>query len=258
MAPKKYIEKMISSYKCMFGSKLRLSVLSPLERGNHPELDQSELLGPEDIQKYQSLIGAMQWAISLGCIDITMAVMTMSSFRAAPHQGHLDQVKRIYSYLAKMKHAIIRIRVDEPDLSGLPTQEFDWAKSIYGNVREEIPGDAPEPLGPFVMLLHYVDTNLLHDLITGQSITGILHLLNQTPIDWFSKKQVTVETATYGSEFIAARTCVDQAIDLRTTSGCQVPPQVLASCIKKLAANTTLRELAIPLSTNKITETDWL
>ena len=60
------------------------------------------------------------------------------------------------------------------------------------------------------MLTHYVDANLYHDMLTGRLVTGILHLINQTPIDWFSKKQPTAETATYGSEFIAARTCVEQ------------------------------------------------
>ena len=48
-------------------------------------------------------------------------------------------------------------------------------------------------------------------------MTGILHLVNQTPMDWFSKKQATVETVTYGSEFVAARTCVEQIMDLRNT-----------------------------------------
>jgi len=57
----------------------------------------------------------------------------------------------------------------------------------------------------------------MHDMATGKSVTGILHWLNQTPIDWYSKKQATVETATYGSEFVAARTCVEQIIDLRCT-----------------------------------------
>jgi len=41
--------------------------------------------------------------------------------------------------------------------------------------------------------------------------------LNQFPIDWFSKKQNTVETATYGSEFVAARTATDQIVDLRNS-----------------------------------------
>ena len=32
---------------------------------------------------------------------------------------------------------------------------------------------------------------------------------------WYSKKQNTVETATYGAEFSAARTCLEQLVDLR-------------------------------------------
>ena len=48
-------------------------------------------------------------------------------------------------------------------------------------------------------------------------MTGILHVLNQTPIQWFSKKQNVVETATYGSEFMAARQAVEQVMDLRYT-----------------------------------------
>jgi hypothetical protein len=44
----------------------------------------------DDIQKYQSLIGAMQWAISIGHFDIAVHVMMMSSFRASPCHGHLE------------------------------------------------------------------------------------------------------------------------------------------------------------------------
>jgi hypothetical protein len=48
-------------------------------------------------------------------------------------------------------------------------------------------------------------------------VTGILHLLSKISLDWYSKKQATIETATYGFEFVAACTCVDQIVDLRTT-----------------------------------------
>jgi hypothetical protein len=217
MAPKKYIEKMISTYEQMFGEKPRTCYSSPLEKGDHPEIDTSELLDESGIQQYQSLIGAMQWAVSIGRIDITTAVMTLSGFRSAPRKGHLERAKRVYGYLSKMKHAVIRIRTAEPDYSDLPEQDFDWAYSVYGDVREETFADAPEPLGKFVTLTHYVDANLFHDIITGRSVTGILHLANQTPVDWYSKKQASVETATYGSEFVAARTCVEQVMDLRST-----------------------------------------
>jgi hypothetical protein len=117
-----------------------------------------------------------------------------------------------------MKHAVIRFRrTGEPDYSDLPEQKYDWSYSVYGDVKEQLPEDAPAPLGRHVSLTHFVDANLLHCLLTGRSVTGILHLVNQTPIDWFSKKQATVETATYGSKFVAAHTCVEQAVDLRTT-----------------------------------------
>ena len=62
---------------------------------------------------------------------------------------------------------------------------------------------------------HYVDANLFHDALTGRSVTGILHMLNATPIDWYSKKQATVEAATYDSEFVAAQINAEQIIELR-------------------------------------------
>ena len=36
-------------------------------------------------------------------------------------------------------------------------------------------------------------------------------------MDWFSKKQSTVDTDTYGSEFVAARIAIERLIDLRLT-----------------------------------------
>ena len=63
----------------------------------------------------------------------------------------------------------------------------------------------------------YVDANLYHDMVSGKSVTGLLHLANQTLIDQFSQLQSTAETATFGSEFVAARTGTEQIIELRDT-----------------------------------------
>ena len=51
-APKKYIEKIISSFKTMFGHKPCTKIHSPLEKGDYHELDTSELLNQDGIQKY--------------------------------------------------------------------------------------------------------------------------------------------------------------------------------------------------------------
>ena len=99
-------------------------------------------------------------------------------------------------------------------MSDLPTQELDWSYSVYGSGSKLIPKDAPKSLGNFVTLVHYLDANLYHDMLNVRSVTGILHFMNQTPINWFSKKQSTVETATYGSEFVAAKTCVKQIMEI--------------------------------------------
>ena len=129
----------------------------------------------------------------------------------------MDRAKRVYGYLSKMKHGVIRIRTELPDFSDHPEKVYDWENTCYRGAEEQKPHDAPEPLGNPVISSHYVDANLYHDMISGRSVTGILHFLNKTPIDWFSKLQSTVETATYGSEFVAARTCTEQIIDLRNT-----------------------------------------
>jgi hypothetical protein len=80
---------------------------------------------------------------------------------------------------------------------------------VYGNVQEEIARDLTEPLGNPVVLVSYVDANLQHDMLTGRSVTGVLHFCNQTLVDWCSKRQACVQTATFGSEFVAARIAVD-------------------------------------------------
>ena len=62
-----------------------------------------------------------------------------------------------------------------------------------------------------------MDANLNHCLVTGRSVTACLHFVNHTPIDSYSKRQATVETATYGCEFLASKTATEQIIDLRHT-----------------------------------------
>ena len=214
--PRRYVNKILESYERMFKEKPRKS-RPPLEGGDHPELDTSELCDEHQTKQFQTLIGQLQWLISLGRFDIAVHVMSLSRFRAQPRKGHLDRAKRIVGYLLFLPDGAIRFRIGEPDFSSLKDQEYDWTRTVYSGACEQIPHDIPKPLGKHVQTTHYVDANLHHDLATGKAVTAALHFLNQTPIDAYTKRQSTVETATYGSEFVAARTAVDQIIDIRTT-----------------------------------------
>ena len=103
----------------------------------------------------------------------------------------------------------------QPVYTDLSDPGHNWMRTVYAGAEELLPNDAPEPLGKFVVFTTYVDANLYHCMVTGRAVTGILHLINQTPFDWYSKKQSTVETATYGSEFVAARIATDHIVENR-------------------------------------------
>jgi hypothetical protein len=52
VAPLKYIDQMVDAYKTMFGVAPKQNIQLPLEKGDHPELDESPLLDEDGIQKY--------------------------------------------------------------------------------------------------------------------------------------------------------------------------------------------------------------
>ncbi len=212
-----YVKRMMANYEQMFGEPVpKREIHAPLEPGDHPELDESELLPGPGIKIYWQMIGEMQWAVALGRIDLISATVAMARFRPAPRTGHLDRLKRVYTYLRNYKKTAIKFNIEMPDYSQYEVLPCNWGH-IYHPCSEEIPHNMPEPRGKPILMTTFVDANLLHDMVTGRSCTGIIHMLNKTPIEWFSKRQNTVETATYGSEFVAARIAVDQIVDLRYT-----------------------------------------
>ena len=81
--PRRYVNKILESYERMFKEKPRKS-RPPLEGGDHPELDTSELCDEHQTKQFQTLIGQLQWLISLGRFDIAVHVMSFSRFELNP------------------------------------------------------------------------------------------------------------------------------------------------------------------------------
>jgi len=103
---------------------------SPMEKGAHPELDMSSPLDANGIKKYQSLIGALQWCVTLGRFDINCAVMTMSRFRAEPRENHWKMLHRILGYLKHTKDAAIRLRTIIPEYCHYTTPCYHWSQTV--------------------------------------------------------------------------------------------------------------------------------
>ena len=80
---KKYVSKMLSTYEHMFPGEPLKKQSSPIHKGDHPELDESEFISEEDKAKYMSMISTVQWFVTLGRFDITIAVSTLSLHRVA-------------------------------------------------------------------------------------------------------------------------------------------------------------------------------
>jgi hypothetical protein len=71
--------------------------------------------------------------------------MVLLRFWALRCRGHLEQAKRICSYLYWMRHATIQFCTHELDYSDLPNVEHKWDASVYGDVEEELPYKALPP-----------------------------------------------------------------------------------------------------------------
>ena len=168
----KYIGNLADTYNRLFNEDPPKCYKTPLDKNDHPELDTSEILEGDMAAKYLTMVGQLQWLVALGRLVIHAHVATMSRFRSAPRQGHMDRLKRIYSYTIRTKDYAIRFRTDQPNYSILPDQDFDWTYSVYGNVQGIFPDDMPEPRGEAVIPTTTMDANLNHCLATGNSLTG--------------------------------------------------------------------------------------
>ena len=96
-----------------------------------------------------------------------------------------------------------------------PNEKRRKMKTIYRDAIDEIPLNAPEPRGKAVQVNVYVDADHAGNKVTRRSQTGILIFLNMAPISWFSKKQSTVESSTFGSEMVALKIATEKIIGLR-------------------------------------------
>jgi hypothetical protein len=115
-----------------------------------------------------------------------------------------------------MKHEKSRIIFDaiEPTVDTNLFIEQDWTE-FYGDVEEEMPPRMPEPLGVPVNISVFVYANHAGKIVTRRLHTGILIYIQNTPILWHSRRQNTIETSTFGSEFITLRNAHDIVVSLR-------------------------------------------
>ena len=165
----------------------------------------------------QSLIGVLRWMVELGRVDICLETSAMSSHLALPREGHLAQLFHMFAHLKKYHNAEMVFDPSDPVINESDFELQDWTSSEFGHVqgREELPPNMPEPRGLGFVMRAKVDADHASDTTTRRSRTGFPVYLNCAPIYWMSKKQASVESSTFGSEFIAMKQCCEYLRGLR-------------------------------------------
>lgn len=196
------------------GNKLSGNFVSPTSNGYKPEEDTTAELGKEGVSYYQELIGVLRWGVELGRIDILHEVSVLSQHLALPREGHLEQALHIFGFLKTHPKRKIAFDPDHPKIDPSRFKKYNW-EDFYRDAVEAIPPNAPKARGKHVSTHCFVDANLAGDTATRRSQTGILIFVNRAPIHWYSKRQSTVETSTFGSEIVAMKTAIEMIKALR-------------------------------------------
>lgn len=217
MSSEKYVKAAIANVEEKLGKndeRLPTKCITPTASGYHPSEDTTQELDADGLQLYQELIGVLRWAIEIGRVDILLEVALLSSHLALPRVGHLNQVYHIFGYLKASPRRRLYFDPTHPKISEARFHKFDW-EDFYRDAKEPIPLDAPEPRGRAMSTHCFVDANHAADKITRRSQSGILIFCNRAPIMWYSKRQNSVETSTFGSEFSALKQAVEMVQGLR-------------------------------------------
>lgn len=196
------------------GQGLRTRVSTPLSSKYRPELDQSPELDARRANYFQGLIGVLRWIVEIGRIDIMVPVSMLSRYLACPRIGHLEEAFHVFAYLKHHSRSALIFDPSAPSFDESRFVQCDWSE-YYPGAHEPEPPRAPEPRGESVVTTCFVDADHAGCRETRRSHTGILLFLQRTPIIWYSKRQNTVESSTFGSEFVAMKTAVEQIEGLR-------------------------------------------
>jgi hypothetical protein len=107
-----------------------------------PELDDIPELDHGLANFFQSQIGILRWCVELGCSAIITEVSMMSTYRCESGEVHLDDVLHVFPNLAQHHNTRVMFDPTYPEVYMHAFVKTDL-KSMYGDVKEFLPSEAP-------------------------------------------------------------------------------------------------------------------
>ena len=212
---KKYLDDRHSAGDTRY--RMPAKAKTPMRTSYRSELDVTPELTKQYAAYYQSLIGVLRWIVELGRVDVCLECSLLSSHLALPREGHLEQLLHIFSYLNCHHNVELVFDPTYPEIDLAAFEKRDWTTSEFGHLQgqEELPPNQPQERGTGFVFRAKVDADHASNTVTRRSRTGFVVYLNSSLIYWFSKKQTSVESSSFGSKFCALKTCCEYIRGLR-------------------------------------------
>ena len=187
--------------------------------GDHPELDDSETLDTAGKLSYQKLIGIQTYLSTATRPDISYAVCSLARFSHAPRRGHMALARRVMGYLKRHPSLAIPASGESPNIDVLATPPIEDDLHLYGEMTDADANTDYPPAVPDTELemVAFVDADFAHDKVTSRSISGEVIYLGGALVSWSAKRQTTVATSTFASEYNALKRVVETVRALRFT-----------------------------------------
>ena len=80
---------------------------------------------------------------------------------------------------------------------------------MYGDAHSDQSSNMPKPWGQGFIVIAYVDSDHAGDTVTRRPRTGFFIYCNNALVYWMSKNKGSIETSSFGSEFVAMETCTE-------------------------------------------------
>jgi hypothetical protein len=185
-----YIDKILERFE-MAEAKI---TYTPLPSGGIAITEDPEPVSEGDRELYQQLVGSVTYLACYTRPDIAFAVHSLSRYNANPTVHALTAAKHLLRYLKTTKAYSLwfpsvtsgRISLRVYTDADFANQKANYAKgeSFVWKNGVKMPSDA--------------------ERIPRKSVTGMIALLNGTPVSWLSKQQPIIATSTQMAEYIAA------------------------------------------------------
>ena len=114
-------------------------------------------LNLDEASYFQSIIGVMSWMVEIGRIYIETEVSLLSSYLFFPWEGHLEAALHVIAYLKQKHNSQLVFDPTYTKINEIIFKDCDW-KDFYGDAKEAIPPNAPNPSGKDVDLRAKVDS----------------------------------------------------------------------------------------------------